>query len=250
MSGDPSVKTKNVPFKILKAATLLVFLGVVGYGFWRGIAHSDLLKVQNIVIEGASKTTEARIREHLDVKTGDPFWRIPVEKEAAVIKQDGWVESVELRRRFPGTIVVNVTERKPIAVTSNLKGRFEYVDENNNVIDRAQPDQISDYPVLAGAEFENDRDLRGQALALLKSLPDDGDLSKNEISEIQFHDEHGFQMTLSKTRTVIDLGRENIPLHLDRARRVVQYLQQHNINASHVDSDYAKKVLVKVRKDR
>jgi hypothetical protein len=37
---------------------------------------------------------------------------------------------------------------------------------------------------------------------------------------------------------------------MDRARRVVQYLDQHNINASRVDSDYVKKVLVKVRKGR
>jgi len=235
---------------VFKFFALMAFAVVVGVGFWRGVSKSDLLKVQNIMIEGASKQTEERIRKNSGIIRGESFWKIPVQTEAARIKKDGWVDAVEVSRRFPGSVVISVREKKPVAITSNGRGQFKFVDSDSNIIDNAQPDQIGDYPVLTGPQFEGNKDLRAKALDLLKSLPDQGALSKSDVSELQFRDDHGFQLTLSQSGTLVELGKDNIPLHVDRARRVVQYLNQHGINATHVDSDYAKKVLVKVRKDR
>ena len=155
-----------------------------------------------------------------------------------------------MRRVFPSTIVIEVKERIPFAVINESNGKFKYLDMSNTIIDKAEPEKIGPYPILVGHELRTNTSLRAEALDILKALPEEGLMSRHDVSDLRFDEEHGFQMRLAKSGILIDIGKENIPLHIDRARRVVQYLDQHSVNASRVDSDYAKKVLVKVRKGR
>lgn len=233
--------------KIFLFVTLFAFL--LG-GLGHAVLRSDLIKLSDIDIRGAQPETAERLRSRLHSKVGDPFWKISVEREAQSIKQDPWVESVDVIRRLPNTLLVSVTERKPIAVMGSGDGQFKFVDDTGFVIGSADPREVAGHPALMGRNFQEQGSLRGKALDLLKSFPKEGSLSQTDISELQFSDEHGFQVILAKTGMVVELGKDNLPLHVDRARRVVQYLHQHGINASHVDSDYAKKVLVKLRKGR
>ena len=234
--------------KVFRIFLLVVFVGIVAASIWEESFDSDGMKVHSISVQGASGTTETRIRQSLENMMGRPLWQLPVEQAAGKVKQDPWVDSVTIHRQFPHTLAVTVKERKPVAVMGDGAGKFNYVDDSNTIIDRAPVSETARYPVLLGSNFEKDSGLRAQGLALLKSLPDEGLISQKDISDLRFDNEHGFQLTLAQTGVVIDIGKENLPLHLDRARRVVQYLNEHKINALRLDSDYAKKVLVKVRK--
>jgi len=237
--------------KLAKTILLLLILVIFGGGLFIGLTRSDFVKLHDIVITGASPQTEARIRPHLISKIGESIWKFPVEKIAENIRRDPWVESVEIRRQIPQTLLINIHERKPVAVLGNGQGSFKYLDELNTVIE-SKPDvrDLSRYPTFFGMYTPDKIKLREQALALLKTLPAEGFISRKDISDVSYDDEHGYQMTLSKTGILVELGKEDLPLRIDRARKVVQYLDQHHINATRIDSDYAKKVLVKVRKGR
>jgi cell division septal protein FtsQ len=236
--------------KILKGLILFLLVSVFGAGLWKGIEKTDLLKINAVKVEGAASTTENRLRNLMTVKVGDPIWTKSVEKQALLLKKDPWVESARVRRVFPNSIIVEVREKVPFAVVGSGKGEFKYVDSNNNLIDAAEPVKAGHYPLLLGRTLATDLNLRGEAIGLLKSLPQEGLMSLHDLSDVRYDADRGFQIRLAKTGMLIDIGKENIPLHVDRARRVVEYLDQHNINASRVDSDYSKKVLVKVRKGR
>jgi cell division protein FtsQ len=236
--------------KILKVLVLVSLLLFIGGGLWLGLNKTDLLKIENIRVEGASAKTEMRLRKILTLKPGDGLWSKAINHQASLINSDPWVDSAEIHREFPRTLVIDIKERKPVAVLGDGKGDFKYVDSSNHVIDRAEPAKIGVYPLILGTAFVGKTDLRAQALELIDSLPKEGVLSREDLSDIQFDEDRGFQIRLNKSGLLVDVGRDNIPLHIDRARRVVMYLDQHNINATHIDSDYAKKVLVKVRKGR
>lgn len=231
---------------IVLLALFVLFIG----GLWQGIQKTDLLKLKNIKIEGAAPATETRLRKNITINPGDSLWEKSVEKQAEIAKLDPWVEKAQVRRVFPNTIVIDVKERVPFAVMNESNGQFKYLDTSNTIIDKAEPEKVGLYPILVGHDLRTNINLRREALEILKSLPEEGLLSRKDVSDLRFDEEHGFQMRLAKSGILIDIGKENIPLHIDRARRVVQYLDQHSINASRVDSDYAKKVLVKVRKGR
>lgn len=237
--------------KILKAVVIITLLAVLGYGLFQGVTQTNIAKIKEIQFSGASPQTEKRLRSLLTLQIGDPIWAESVKSQAQILNQDPWVENVHLQRVLPNTVIVRVTEKEPVAVVGNKKGDFKYVDAKNTVIDKVNTEKnFGSYPVLWGAEFEKDPLVREKALNIVMSLPDDGPLSRKDLSDIEFDEEHGFQMRLSKTGMVVELGKDNIPLHIDRSRRVVQYLDQHRINAARIDSDYVKKVLVKVRKGR
>jgi len=236
--------------KLTRALILILILVLFALGLWQGVNKTDALKLKSIQILGASTATENRLRKLLTINRGDSLWGKSVEAQAELAKRDPWVEKAQVKRLFPNTLSVEVKERTPFAVLNEGDGRFKYVDSNNVVIDKAEPEKIGQYPVLVGRELRTNLNLRAQALLLLKSLPEEGLMSRSDVGDLGFDVEHGFQMHLARSGILIDVGKENIPLHIDRARRVVQYLDQHNINASRVDSDYAKKVLVKVRKGR
>jgi cell division septal protein FtsQ len=236
--------------RIIRPIVLLALLALFVGSLWEGIQKTDLLKLKAIQITGAAPTTEARLRKNITITPGDSLWEKSVEKQAEIAKRDPWVEKAQVRRVFPNTIVIDVKERTPFAVMNESNGQFKYLDSSNTIIDKAEPEKIGQYPILVGHDLRTNSNLRGEALDILKSLPEDGLMSRHDVSDLRFDEEHGFQMRLAKSGILIDIGKENIPLHIDRARRVVQYLDQHSINASRVDSDYSKKVLVKVRKGR
>jgi cell division protein FtsQ len=240
--------------RYLKIAVLIVLSSGFAIALWEGVKKTDLIKLKEIKFEGASTQNELRLRKKIGIQPGEAFWSKSIDAQAKNLKTDPWVEDVQIKRIFPATMLVQITERKPVAVLGNGKGQFKYLDGDNNIIDYADSQNISQavakYPVLFGEKLLGDVSLREKALNLVKALPEEGSLSHKDVSDIEFDEEHGFQIRLAKTGILIGLGQDNLPLHLDRARRVVQYLDQHNINASRVDSDYSKKVLVKVRKGR
>lgn len=236
--------------RILKRLFLLAGLAGILLIIQHEVFNSEAMRTQEIKIDGASADTAARIQNTLRPAIGVPLWKVPVDEAASRIKNDPWVDAVDVTRSYPNTLEVSVRERRPFAIVGSGEGLFRYVDDASNIIDRAPVTSTAQYPLLIGRDFENDSNLRTNAIALLKSLPSEGLVSRSDISDLQYDDEHGFRMTLEKSGIVVQIGKENLPLHLDRARRVVQYLNDHGINATRVDSDYAKKVLVKVHKNQ
>ncbi len=228
----------------------ILILPLIAIATYFVLVKSELTKLQEIIIQGASPTTEDRIRNKIQILIGNSIWHLDLDVTAHLIETDPWIKTVDLRRQLPKTLTISVVERRPVAVLGNGLGQFKYVDEYSFIIDKANSQEIGEYPVLMGKEFFDKKDLRAKALELIADLPQEGLVSKADLGDLRYSSEHGFQMTLSKTGILIDLGKENIPLHIDRVRRVVQYLDQHQVNAMHIDSDYQKKVLVKVRKGR
>lgn len=214
------------------------------------VLRSDLTRVRELSIQGASPAVANRLSRTLSFTLERKIWDITVQDIADKVKSDSWIESVEVQRQFPSTLLIQVVERKPFAVLGNKKGRFKLVDQDNNIIDVAKNDDLTRLPILMGKAFVEKVDLRKAGLDLLKTLPEEGILSLKDVSDVEYKEDRGFSITLMKSGITIELGKENLPLHIDRARRVVQYLDQNNINATRVDADYAKKVLVKVRKGR
>ncbi len=227
------------------AAFVIIGLGTLGW------FTAATMKIQDITISGSQSAKTMNISDTLKVRPGDSFWKTDVTKLQETVRAHKWVESARVRRTWNGKIQVDITEKRPQAVVSDGRGGFEFVDKDSSIIDRADATvDIAKYPVLSGRNLLRFDNLRKQAMELINDLPDQGALTKDTISEIEYADDKGFQMILSDNQMHVRLGKENLSTRLDRVKRVVQYLKDHRIAATHIDSDYAKKVLVKVQKPR
>ena len=91
------------------------------------------LPVVEIIVQGRNMQPEASVLEALGVTRGDPLLGFSIEQARRRIDRLAFVEHATVERRLPGTVLVQLTERRPFAVWQN-QGRFVLIDRNGQVV--------------------------------------------------------------------------------------------------------------------
>ena len=96
------------------------------------------LKVAQIVVEGRVMTPEPLLQAAIGVHVGDPLLGFSLDSIRTRVESLTWVQSAAIERRLPGTLVVNLVERRPFAVWQN-QGRFVLIDRAGQVVAPEDP---------------------------------------------------------------------------------------------------------------
>ena len=110
------------------------------------ITAGTTLRVQDVVVEGRSLTPEPTLRTALGVAKGDKLLGFSLEAARARIERLTWVQHASVERRLPGTIVVQLTERRPFAVWQT-RDKFVLIDRAGQVV--AEQDPVKDAAAFA-----------------------------------------------------------------------------------------------------
>lgn len=122
------------------------------------------LRVHDVVIEGRQKTPEPLLWAALALHSGDPILGVSLADARARIEMINWVQSATVERRLPGTIVVQLTERRPYAVWQH-QGRFVLIGhDGETVTDSDVASFANQVPLVVGPGAP------GAAAALLDTL--------------------------------------------------------------------------------
>ena len=100
---------------VVVVAVLAVVAGLV----WT-VLETSLLGAHHVDVRGASTVGAAAVRDEAAVPAGRPLARLDVDAVKEKVAAIPQVASVDVRRQWPRTVVVEVTERTPIA---RLAGR-------------------------------------------------------------------------------------------------------------------------------
>lgn len=111
------------------------------------------LEYQELVLEGRRNTPADLIRAALGVEIGDPLLSFSPTEAKARLETIAWVETAHVERRFPGTILVRLTERTPFAIWQNA-GRFAVIDRDGRVVTTETLDAFGPLPLVVGAGAE------------------------------------------------------------------------------------------------
>ncbi|MGG5810392.1 cell division protein FtsQ/DivIB [Falsiroseomonas sp. CW058] len=111
------------------------------------------LQYRDLVLEGHRNTPPDLIRAALGVERGDPLLSFSPVEARARLETIAWVESAHVERRFPGTILVRLTERTPFAIWQN-GGRFAVIDREGRVVTTETLDAFGPLPLVVGAGAE------------------------------------------------------------------------------------------------
>ena len=114
-----------------------------------GVASAANLRVQKIVVEGRSNTPELLLNAALGVHLGDSMLGFSLEGARQRIETLSWVESAAVERRLPGTLVVNLVERRPFAIWQN-QGKFVLIDRDGQVVANEDVAAFGDLPLVVG----------------------------------------------------------------------------------------------------
>ena len=123
--------------------------------------------VTDVVVEGRDKTTEPMLRAALGVSPGDRLLSFSLDGARTRIEGLPWVERATVERHLPGTVVVRLQERRPVAVWQS-GGRFVLIDRAGQVV--AEQDPAKDAAVFASLPLVVGPGAPEAAAALLDQL--------------------------------------------------------------------------------
>jgi len=125
------------------AGVVLLFLA--GWG----ASRSPLLDVDHVRVTGAHTTTFDQVLAAAGIHRGTAMIDIDQGDAAHRIEALPWVGRASVRRRWPGTVDVGLTERVPVAAAPGRAGTWVAVDVTGRVL-TVLPAPPPDQPTLAG----------------------------------------------------------------------------------------------------
>ena len=108
------------------------------------------LRVTHIAVRGRHNTPEPLLRAALGVHIGSAILGFSVEQARKRIERLSWVDHATVERRLPGTIVVNLQERRPFAIWQH-DGKFVLIDRNGQIVTNEDVAQFRQLPLVVGA---------------------------------------------------------------------------------------------------
>lgn len=109
----------------------LVVVGLVGGAVW-AVWFSALLSVQGVEVAGTASLKPQQVRRAAGVTLGEPLVSVDLGAVRSRVAALAPVERVEVSRQWPDQVLVEVTERTPIAVI-DIGGRLRGLDRHGVV---------------------------------------------------------------------------------------------------------------------
>ena len=154
-----------------------------------------------------------------------------------------WVESVELIKDFPSTLVLSVVEEQAVA-RWNDRG---YISTKGEFIESDVYEDLSDLPVIFGAADPSSELAARQALNTFHLLNSVALTDKQRIRELHQSRTGGWTM-IWESGLSIDLGRVD---HLNRVRHLMlaweQFPHELRQRIEHIDTRYGNGVAIRTR---
>jgi cell division protein FtsQ len=120
--------------------------------------------VTDIAVEGRRTTDPATILAALGAERGTPTLAIDPRRAEARLAALPWVRSARIERLFPGTILVRLTERRPLALWQH-GGRIELIDHQGAVIPVGDLGRFASLPLVVGEDAASRADALVRMLA-------------------------------------------------------------------------------------
>ena len=118
---------------------LRVFIAVMLIAAFFVVANMPTFEITEIGVIGNKVVSDKKIRRLSQIRKGDSIFFVNPLLAGSKIKEDLYIEKVNIDRHLPGTVEIKVKERLAVAqfVTLNRKGKKRYVciDEEGMVMD-------------------------------------------------------------------------------------------------------------------
>jgi cell division protein FtsQ len=180
-------------------------------------AAASGLRVMDVVIEGRANTPEPLLRAAIGVNKGDPILGFSLEETRARIETIPWVEHATVERRLPGTVIINLQERRPFAVWQSQK-KYVLVDRTGQVVTDQDIAQFPNLPLIVG------RGAPASAAVLLDALRERPDLAERVEASVRVGERRWNLHMINQTDVLLPEGHEVAALD-----RLTQLQQQHAV---------------------
>ncbi len=216
--------------KIVGAGALAVaLLAALAWGLPRALSRLDFFHVQTVQLEGARFLSPTAVVSALGADTSASVFDDPA-RFVAKVESIPLVARARVRRRLPGTLVVTIVERTPVALIATPKG-FRGVDSAGNRLPIDPALAAFDAPVvippLGARDSAADRrlyallgTLRAQQPALFEAIEE-----ARRISGTEWHLRTSHQIVRVRPEVTLERLADIFPVEQDLVRRRIRAVE-------------------------
>ena len=212
------------------------------------VLSSPYLQTGEVTVRGCKELTE---KDVLALASIEPSQNLLVVKVADVekrIKSNPWVKQVSVGREYPDRVVIEIHERKPVALLKQ-EAAFYLLDMEGVMFKKLETNDEMDLPILTG--FYNngkmDRPLLDKTLVLLQYLAAAKDFPNiKTVSEIHGHERLGLSL-FTNTGLCLLLGFDNYDNKFKRLPMIMADLDRRNQKTGFMQIDLSDPVKVTVQ---
>jgi cell division protein FtsQ len=210
--------------------------------------------VTRITVAGNQRMSRGEVLGLLDGLSGASIVMTDLESWRQKLLASPWVADASIRRMFPGTLAVAVTERHPIGI-ARLKNTLFLIDGTGAVIDEFGPNYADlDLPIVDGlgasAEENASHDasraaLAGRLMSELESRPG----MAARVSQIDVTDRRNAVVLLKGDTAFLRLGDERFAERVQAYLDLAPALRERMPGIDYVDLRFGERIVVRPLSD-
>lgn len=232
-----------------------VLLVVGGFFVTQLLLASDLFRVEQVEVQGNGRLSKGQVVALSDLEIGINTFNLDIGLIGRKIEENPWVESARVQRIFPRQVLINIEERKPVAIV-NL-GYLYYLDQHGEIFKVLDAADSLDYPIVTGFNYakaqahntEYAQQLR-QVVKLLADLSQRKLFSLEQVSEIHFEASGGLSLFTLTGGVKVKLGHSDYKRKLNRLERIYAQLQPKLQMLDYIDLNVDEKVIVRIERPK
>ena len=239
-------KTIRMAFQLL----LVSFFLFMGHWVYVHLLGDPFFRVREVEVEGNRKITKETLLS-LTMMEGMPnLFSVNLEEVVKRIESYPWIESVRVRKVFPNKILIQIEERKPMAIIQ-LEELY-YIDAKGEIFSPVGDKDEYNYPYLTGltrAILEKDPTeatrLISKALELLRIVDREKVPPLEDISEIHLEKVFGIHCFTKSEGVEVKMGWEDFGEKLRRLSLIWSDLRKRGFLVTSIDCSNLERMVVK-----
>ena len=234
-------------------ARVAAVCAVVGFGIYRTLAlvlASEALTVTRITVQGNHRMSRGEVLSLLDGLAGASMVTVDLERWRERLLTSPWVADAAIRRMFPGTLAVAISERQPMGI-GRVKGAMYLVDRSGAIIDEFGPNYADlDLPIIDGLGASAPGDavadearagLAGRVMSDLQRRPE----LAAQVSQIDVTDSRNAILMLKEDTVLVRVGDERFSERLQAYLDLMPALRERIPDIDYVDLRFDERVYVR-----
>ena len=235
------------------ARLVIVCAGLV-WGLYFGttrVLSAEALTIGTITVTGNARMSRGEVVALLAGLRGQNMLSADLESWRRKLLNSPWVAEAAIRRVFPGTVAVAISERQPLGI-GRINDSLYLVDHRGTVIDEYGPNYADfDLPIIDGltAQASAEGMLVDEARAnlvgrLLSALAERPDLVRR-VSQVDVTDAHNAVLILKNDTVLVRVGDDNFVERLQAYLDLSATLRDRIPDIDYVDLRFDDRVYVR-----
>jgi len=195
---------------VARGAVTLGLVSFILYGSWwtyEQVISTPRLAVTHLSVSGALRSQPREIIRLAGIEEGQNIFSFSSSKVARRVGQNPWVIETHVKRRLPGTVRIEIKERRPVAIVK-MKGLF-VMDSEGTVFKKLAHGERLDLPLVTGLGLnaaEDNSPLRGSFMRLFSILEKRDGFNLENVSEVHCDPLYGFTLYTLDEGLRVELG--------------------------------------------